>query len=213
VARELAQRLDAPVLTGIEIDWGDAQVADVTPQQIPDLFAGQSVRVQGRYTRPGDHTITVRGRTRHQSAALQLPVSLPEATTAAHRGAIALIWARSAIKDAMHHLITPLERRPDGLANEDIRAQVTELGLQFSLMTHWTAFVAVSEQIYNPDPGNTRARDVPLPMVKGITARAYPQESFHGAGAPEPHEWLAIAVLLLVGLGFELARRRRVVQA
>jgi Ca-activated chloride channel family protein len=39
-----------PVLTDIEIDWGDLPVADVVPNALPDLFAGQPVVVYGRFT-------------------------------------------------------------------------------------------------------------------------------------------------------------------
>ncbi len=200
VARELAGRIQAPVLTDIHIDWGNAPVTDVTPAEIPDLFAGQSVRVQGRYTAPGNYEIRVHGRARHQVAELRLPVSLPARKTSPQDNVIASIWARSAVKDAMHELVTPPGRRTHGL--DDIRARVTRLGLDYSLVTRWTAFVAVSEKVYNPHPRSTGTRPVPLPMVKGVTALAYPHAGFRGVMTPEPSAWLALAVLGLVLLGF-----------
>jgi len=51
VAKELAQRLQSPVLTDISVDWGKLQPTELMPQAIPDLFAGQTIRVQGRYAK------------------------------------------------------------------------------------------------------------------------------------------------------------------
>lgn len=209
VARELAGRLDAPVLTDIDIDWGDLPVTDVTPQRIPDLFAGQSVRVQGRFEQPGDYRIEVTGRTRNSQAALPLSVSLPAAENEAAATPIALIWARSSIADAMHALTTPPQLRPAEQSDEAIEDRVTRLGLDFSLVTRWTSFVAVSEQIYNTTPGSTGTRDVPLPMVEGITKHAYPQSgSFGGVVTPEPAQWLAMTLLAVLVMGFMLRHRR-----
>ncbi len=198
VAHELAGRIDAPVLTDIAIDWGNAPVADVTPAQLPDLFAGGSVRVQGRYTQPGDYQIRVHGRARGHAAELRLPVSFPARPTTAENNPIAAIWARSSIADAMHELVTPPQRRPSAEDNDMIQARVTKLGLDYSLVSRWTAFVAVSEQIYNAQPGGTPDRDLPLPLVKGVTANAYPRSGFTGVVAPEPSPWLALAVMALV---------------
>jgi len=41
--------IDAPVLTNIEIDWGDLPVSDVEPAVLPDLFASRPLAVHGRY--------------------------------------------------------------------------------------------------------------------------------------------------------------------
>jgi Ca-activated chloride channel family protein len=209
VADALAARLEAPVLTDIEIDWGDMPVADVTPGRVPDLFAGESVRVQGRYTTPGQYAIDVRGRAPGHRANLPLQVDLPDATSTTGGAAIAAIWARSAVKDAMHALITPAPRRVDGASDEDLKARVTQLGLEYSLVTRWTAFVATSEQIYNAEPADTKTRNVPLPMVKGVSKNAYPTASFGGHAAPEAPLGLALAVLLgLLGWATRTGRLR-----
>lgn len=187
-AAALAARLEAPVLTDIEIDWGDAGVAEVTPAKAPDLFAGESVRVQGRYANPGPRRIEVSGRAPGHEAKMRLEVNLPDESSATSGDAIAAIWARSRVKDAMHALITPAPRRRDGATDDEIKERVTALGLDFSLVTRWTAFVAVSEQIYNPAVAGTPTRDVPLPMVSGVTKNAYPaamSNGFGGYAAPE----------------------------
>jgi len=204
VAAELTERLQSPVLTDIEVEWGGLSPAGIYPAQIPDLFAGQSVRVQGRYARPGLYNLTVKGLVNGREARLPLTVKLPE-----HSGegdAVALVWARSAIREAMNELSTP-GGPAEPPAFSAVKKRVTELGLEFSLVTKWTAFVAVSEQIYNADPASTKTRPVPLPMVKGTQPSAYPNQApFTGAAGPEPATWLGLGLLGL--LGFWSLRQR-----
>jgi len=215
VARSLAQRLESPVLTDIEIDWGDLHPEGLSPARIPDLFAGDSIRIQGRYAAPGTHQLAVKGRLRGRDASLPLEVNLPGAQQAQPgSAAIATIWARSAVADAMHQLVTPQPRRPAMLSDADIKQQVTALGLEFALVTRWTAFVAVSERVYNAAPDVTDTRDVPLSMVKGVAASAYPSThpsapAFGGYAAPEPGAWASLALLtgLLGWFAFSRARR------
>lgn len=198
VAGELADRLQSPVLTDIELDWGGLAPEEIYPSKIPDLFAGQSLRVQGRYARPGTYTVTIKGLVRGRPARLPLTVTLPE-----HSGdgdAVALVWARSAIGEATYQMSTP--GYAAGTPPFDVlKKRVTDLGLTFSLVTHWTSFVAVSEQVYNADAANTPTRPVPLPMVKGVTALAYPNQApFTGAAGPEPATWLGMGLIGLLAL-------------
>jgi Ca-activated chloride channel family protein len=171
VAKELAQRLQSPVLTDITVDWGELQPTQIIPQTIPDLFAGQTIRIQGRYAKPGRYVIEVKGRVSGRAATLPLEIRLPQHSEQGE--AIALIWARSAIQEKMRLLNIPKSIRSVRVSNDDLKQQITQLGLDFSLVTRWTAFVAVSKQRYNPNPVSTLTSDIPLPMVKGVTPKAY----------------------------------------
>lgn len=198
VASELAGRLQSPVLTDIEVDWGGLAAAEVYPAQVPDLFAGQSLRIQGRYGKPGTYTVTVTGLVHGRPARLPLGVTLPERSMDGE--AIALVWARAAIAEAMTGLATPRGMAEPAAFNA-IRQRVTDLGLAFSLVTKWTAFVAVSEQVYNADAAGTPTRPVPLPRVQGVQKSAYPNQApFTGAAGPEPATWLGLGLVGLLGL-------------
>src|SRR5690606_42112339 len=143
------ERLQPPVLTAIVIDWNGLPVTDLLPETIPDLCAGQSLRIQGRYAEPGRGQIRVHGRVRGRAATLLLPVELPARTPDAP---VARLWARAAIKNAMTRMTLPplyFEARGEPVPDcETLKREVTDLGLRFALATRWTAFVAVSEQIY-----------------------------------------------------------------
>lgn len=198
VAAELTERLQSPVLTDIEVDWGGLTPEEVYPAQIPDLFAGQSVRIQGRYAKPGAYTVTVKGLVQGRPARLPLTVTLPERSMDGE--AVALVWARAAIAEAMVALSTPMGMA-EPPAFSATRKRVTDLGLAFALVTKWTSFVAVSEQVYNADAANTPTRPVPLPMVQGVQKSAYPNQApFTGAAGPEPATWLGLGLMGLLGL-------------
>ncbi len=211
-AIQLALRLDAPVLTDIAVDWGDLDATDVTPQIIPDLFKGDSIRIQGRYTMAGEHTMTVRGLVNGRPAELPLKLVFPARQSDASNRAIPLVWARAQIADAMRVYMAPGGATARGRTRAQIQQDVTDLGLSHSLVTQWTSFIAVSQKIVNPQPGLAADADVPLPMVKGVRPEAYPKQAkapvsgnqfagnFAGTAAPEPEAMLALLVMLLAGL-------------
>ncbi len=215
VAKELAQRLQSPVLTDITIDWGDLQPTQLMPQIIPDLFAGESIRIQGRYAKPGRYVVKIKGRVNERAATLPLEIFFPEKSEQGE--AIALIWARSAIKENMLLLNSSENRRSQQISDNELKQQVTQLGLNFSLVTQWTAFVAVSEKKYNPNPGYTPNHEIPLPMVEGVSKQAYGSapavnsaESFSGSGVPEPATVFGLFLIVII-LGIFLMRRAKAI--
>lgn len=212
VASELADRLQSPVLTDIQIAWGGMEASEISPDAIPDLFAGQSLRIQGRYNRPGPHEITVRGLVHGRPATLPLKIELPESS--AQGEAVPIIWARSVIGDLQYQLTTGAHRPGQEVVNnkEALKQQITDLGLNFSLVTPWTAFVAVSEKIYNPNAANTPTLPVAVPQVKGVSERAYGEPAatvpvtgtvaFTGHGGPEPETWFGLMLMGWLLAGF-----------
>lgn len=185
-AIDLANRLKSPLLTDIEIDWGDAEPTKITPASIPDLFAGDSIRIQGRFRAKGTQTILVKGRVNGKVATLPLTVALPETSTEGATSALPAIWARSQIADHMRELTSPAQLRSSGASDAALQNAVTKLGLEHSLVTQWTSFVAVSRKVVNDDPLSAIQNDVPLPMVDGVTEFAYPKKGRSAQLNPTP---------------------------
>lgn len=213
VVTGMAARLESPLLTDITVDWGGA-VTELAPEPIPDLFAGQSIRVMGRYEGAGTREIVVKGLVGGREARLPIKVELPEASEAGAQ-AIPLIWAREQIADLSRQYNRPPEMRVENLSNDFLKDRITEMGLTYNLVTTWTAFVAVSEKIVNE---GAKAQDapVPLPQVKGLEAPAYglpaqapaptPTPSFSGSSTPEP---ATMGGLALMGVAAWRALRRK----
>ncbi len=199
-ADALAKRIDAPFLTDVSVDWGEAPVRDATPTLLPDLYLGQSLRVLARYRGAGTHRVVVRGQVAGVAVSLPLDVTLPKRDDRAD--ALPVVWARSQIEDRMQAYIHPAtgEKR-----RERLQAEVVALGLARGLVTQWTAFVAVSRRVVNPG-GKAVQRDVKVPQAEDVPKSAYPESSFEGSAAPEPHAWAAMALML--GLTLWWVRRR-----
>ncbi|MGH2368704.1 MAG: VIT domain-containing protein, partial [Chloroflexota bacterium] len=55
-------KVGSPVLTDLRLDFGGAEVYDLFPAQLPDLYAGGQLMVAGRYRLPGRFDVTLSGR-------------------------------------------------------------------------------------------------------------------------------------------------------
>jgi Ca-activated chloride channel homolog len=133
VVAAFEQRIDAPVLTDVAIDWGGLAVSDVTPRALPDLFVGEPLAVSGHYARGGRATVTIRGKQAGRDVRFAVPVVLPE--RAVDHPAIATVWARERIAELSRRLV----RRAD----PELERQIIELSLASGVLTQLTAFVAV----------------------------------------------------------------------
>ncbi|MEM7778710.1 MAG: VIT domain-containing protein [Pseudomonadota bacterium] len=189
VAETLAADLKSPLLTDISIDWGDLDVSDVVPARIPDLFAGQGLRVYARHDGASETArITLTGFVRGRSA--EMPVDLV-LTNNEEAAALPLVWARNKIADLTREVA--IGRNPDSAD-----AEITRLGLEFSLQTKNTSFLAVSETRVNATGQDVKPAKVALPNPSGV-----PNTAFSGASTPEPQAifgFLIFAVASLVGL-------------
>ncbi|MEO0991613.1 MAG: VWA domain-containing protein, partial [Pseudomonadota bacterium] len=183
VAEMLARDLKSPLLTDIKIDWGDLAVADQSPSSVPDLFAGNSVRVYARHTATGPLEVKINGLVNGRAATMAVPVTL----TGAAESALPLVWARNRIAELERNVAVGHKPRASD-------AEITRLGLEFSLQTKNTSFVAVSERVVNDSGLAALDRSVPLPMVHGVSPKAYPN-SFAGSSTPEPEVWIGMLVL------------------
>ncbi len=209
-ANDLAARLDMPVLTDIRIDWGNLAPSEVTPAIIPDLFAGDSLRLMGRFTGQRSGTIVVHGNVNGRPARLPVQVTLSDAPApaTASTSAIPVIWARAQVADLMRDYTSPSELRTLSLNEQQLQERVTQLGLNFALVTDWTSFVAVSRRVVNANPNSAQNADVPLPMPAGVGPEAYGMSpaGFGGASTPEPGFYVLMALMLLLAW-FTLRRR------
>lgn len=138
------RRLQTPVLTGVSVDWGGLEPDAVTPRPVPDVFEGGSVRLHGRYETPGTHDIEVSGELAGEPVTFERTVEFADSPNSGE--AVRLAWARRRIEDTMHQLNTPRDLRDDEVDDETLKEKVTEVGLEHSLTTQWTSFVAVADE-------------------------------------------------------------------
>ena len=130
---QLYRAIDHAVLEDLEIDWGGLPVVDVEPANLHDLYASRPLIVQGRYEGSASGEITLKGRRDGRPFELTVPVDLPRSTP--DRGALATLWARRRIEG--------LERTLWGRFDQGAVDAITNLGLEYRIVTPYTSFVAV----------------------------------------------------------------------
>ena len=156
----MLSRISKPYLTDVEINWGGLRVTDVYPDPIPDLYSAQPLILFARYEVGGAAVVTLRGRIDGLPYEETITVSLPDWNP--DNGSLASVWAREKIKYLM------LERL--GGRKASIEEEVTNLALEYNLMSQYTSFVAVDEVI--PEGSDTtlpRTIAIPVPMPEGVS--------------------------------------------
>jgi Ca-activated chloride channel family protein len=135
----------------------------VYPQRIPDLFTGKPLVLMGRYDAPGNGTIHLRGKRNGEDFMRDIPVTL----SASGQRAIVLptLWARQKVDDLMSQDWAGAQH---GAPRSDVKDAVTKLGLDYRMMTQYTSFVAVEEQVVTKD-GQPRTLQVPVEMPEGVS--------------------------------------------
>jgi Ca-activated chloride channel homolog len=162
-ARRFHERVRNPLLTDIEIDWAGLPVADVYPKRLPDLFSAKPLILTGRYKSSARGAIRLRGNLAGQNFVKEIPVELPESQT--EHDSMATLWARTRIDDLMSQDYAGIQ---NGNPQPDVREAITQLGLEYRLMTQFTSFVAVEEMTIT-EGGQPRRIDVPVDMPEGVS--------------------------------------------
>lgn len=165
-AQEQAERfrryIQSPVLSNVNIDFGELDVYDIEPQTAPDLLAERPLIVFGKYRGEAKGNIRVSGYTGTGpfSTSLTVSAAIPHARQAALRQ----LWARERIR-----MLDDYQKlRP---YSED-QLEVTRLGLKYSLMTAYTSFIAVENDLIANATGEPEQVKQPLPLPQGVSNSA-----------------------------------------
>ena len=165
-ARRFYERIRNPLLTDISVEWVGLNVSDVYPQRIPDLFGAKPVVLTGRYLNSGDGTLILKGKMGGNDFVRNIPVHFPE--NDARHDVLPALWARQRIADLMTQDYTGIQQ---STARPDLRETITQLGMEFRLLTQFTSFVAVEEMVVT-DGGKPRRIDVPIEAPEGMVIRS-----------------------------------------
>jgi hypothetical protein len=122
-------------------------VSESFPSRIPDLWAGQPLRLYARYDGAAeDVSVRVSGTVGTRPYTIELPVDV--APPDARHEAVITAWARAKIGD--------LTRRISN--RERLRDAVVDVALDYGLVTRWTSLVAVDDELSACGPSDVDVR-------------------------------------------------------
>jgi Ca-activated chloride channel homolog len=161
-AARFHERIRNPLLTDISLEWSGIPVSDIYPHRIPDLFSAEPIVICGRYKSGGSAALRLRGRSGTDDFQRDIQMHFP-AREPQHE-VLEKLWARDRINSLMAEDFAGVQK---GNLRPELREAITQLGLEYQLMTQYTSFVAVEERIANEN-GKSKTIQVPVEMPEGL---------------------------------------------
>ena len=190
-AARFRRMVESPVLTSVKAKFEGIDVYDVEPAALPDVMGERPVIVFGKWRANADGVakgrIFIEGRSANGPYRQELKV---DGAVRQDTAALRSLWAR--------HRIASLSDQETLEGGDSFKQRITDLGLQYSLLTQYTSFIAVDKVVRNVAPQNTVAVNQPVPLPKGVSELAVGGATLGAEvpSTPEPETLGAIAVVL-----------------
>ena len=174
-ALKFRQYVQNPVLTHIQVIYNKFDVYDVEPLSIPDVFSERPVLIYGKYRGMPAGNITIKGMNGEGEYEIRLLTSTAKVSES--NSALRYLWARERIRTLSDYTST-------GYGGDDeYKPEIIELGLKYNLLTSYTSFVAIDNDIRNKE-GNSTTVNQPLPLPEGVSDYAMMNKSAVRFAAP-----------------------------
>jgi Ca-activated chloride channel homolog len=186
VTEKFFRQINNPVLMNIQVTWeGEGEAPLIYPAEPPDLFAEQPLVLFGRQQDGANGNIRISGNTVNGNYEKVFPVKFTSGNPA-----VAQLWARARIKNLTNEMFAYE-------TTAGVEA-VTDVALTYKLLSKYTAFVAVSEEVRVNSNGESIKVEVPVEMPEGVNyettigeyerciSRAMPAGGMYAFAAPSP---------------------------
>ena len=160
-------KISAPVLTDIQLDFGDVFVEQFYPQTLPDLFVGSQLVLVGRYRNGGTADITLSGTVNGERQTFVYEDNLFRSQGG--DDFIPRLWATRAIG----HLLTQIRLHGE---NPELVQSVVNLSVRYGIITPYTSYLIEEDDIFSQ-----QARDVIV--EEQLEEMASEADAFTGAAA------------------------------
>jgi Ca-activated chloride channel family protein len=128
-------RMQSPVAIDLKLHARDAQISDVYPKELPDLYLGQQIVVVGRSQKSGSVAFVLTGTRAGKPFESVFETKLSEA---AGDQLVPRVWASKKIGFLIDEI------RLNG-TNKELVDSVVDLGTKFGILTEYTSFLAAPE--------------------------------------------------------------------
>jgi Ca-activated chloride channel family protein len=181
----------SPVLSNITLRAEDNEIIDAEPASVRDLFAERPIAITGKLRHHQQGKLILSGMQADGSRYEKI-VDLKEVPAERQNiPALPILWARERVR----HLG---DYQSLGLPTTEIRDEILDLGLKYSLLTEYTSFLAIDETPRTLAENNADSKKTErqvLPMPAGVSNSAASGFS-KGSSVPEPSTTSLLALLL-----------------
>lgn len=185
-AARLRELIAQPVLTDIDVRFSGVETYDIEPPTMPDLLAERPLVLFGKWRGKPAGSAVVAGL--RGADIFEARINMDKADSSPRYQALRYLWARQRVRTlAEYNRLQPDDHRVE---------ELTALGLNYNLLTDYTSFVAVDEEVRNPE-GSLKSVKQPLPLPKGVSNLAV-GGLIPTVPEPETYAMLALAALLLL---------------
>ncbi len=132
---KLYTKLSAPVLSHLELNFAGLDEFKTYPRHLPDLFRGGQLLAVGRYHRPGETKVTLRGRALGATRVYHRTVKLDDHAAPYKYAFIEKLWAQRRIG----YLIDEIDLNG---RNPELVEEIVRLSTRHGILTPYTAFLA-----------------------------------------------------------------------
>lgn len=142
-------KIASPVLADVKLKIDGAEIVDMQPKVMPDLFAGTQLAVLGRYNKPGKHQVILEGTVNGQKRVYEYTVEFAESNTS--KAYLPRMWAVRRVGWLLDQI---------NLAgfSKELKDEIVALGTKFGIVTPYTSFLVV-EDSQIPRPGTPGAQN------------------------------------------------------
>ena len=150
----LYAKIAFPILSNVQLNWGDASVYDVYPRQLPDLFKGSQVVVFGRFKGKSSTRIQLTGSANGQNQ--QIAASGDFADVSTSNALLPRLWATRKVGFLLDNA-----RRKGVAPDEEVKKEVIALSKKFGIVTPLTAALIAEDEpnLIQPMPMRGGAMD------------------------------------------------------
>ena len=128
-------KVNSPVLTDIEINWGGVNTDLIYPRKMPDLFKGTQITLIGRYRNELEGvTLTLRGRTGRENKTFNYS-NLRFPSRAEEHDFLPRLWATRRVGWLLEQIRSNGEQK-------ELRDEIVELGTRYGIVTPYTSYLA-----------------------------------------------------------------------
>ena len=137
---EASSKVTHESLHGVKLKIKGVKTADVTPKTIGSLYRGQQLIIFGHYWGDGVADIELTGKVSGEHKKYQTQFSFPAVATT--NPEIERLWAYASIEQMMEEIHNFGE-------DADLKQAITDLGVEYSLVTDYTSMVVVRNEVFD----------------------------------------------------------------